>query len=147
MEDEDEDEDSDDSDELEGMSLPSDSILSRPGVVSTVIAPAAAATLAAGQQHYRPPKAPHRSATALPGGKRSHQHFTEPQRYSGDDMAVSYHSPSSFGVGGDVMGTSPVLVTYQSPGGSGGGVGGSPMQMTPVFSSIEHSMHSRLGHR
>ena len=150
--DEDEEDSSEDSDDLEGMSLPSDSILSRPGVPSTIIAPPLAAQMPAAvlAAQFRPPKPPHRSATAghgMPGGsKRSHQLFSPPQRYSGDDMAVSYHSPSSLG---GVMGTSPVLVTYQSPGGSGGNqfVGGSPMQMTPVFSSLEQSMHSRLGQR
>lgn len=130
-----EEESSEDSDGLEGMSLPSDSILSRPNVPSTVIAPQLLAP------HARPPKHPARPHTMGGGtgsGKRSHHHF-EPQRYSGDDMAISYHSPSSLG-GGDVMGSSPVLVNYMSPGHCGSGE--SPMQMTPVFSSLEHS---RLG--
>lgn len=140
MEEEEEDS-SDDSDGLEGMSLPSDSILHRPHVPSTVIAPQLMAHPA------RPPKHPARSHTmgGPMGGKRSHHHF-EPQRYSGDDMAISYHSPSSLGGGGgggDVMGTSPVLVNYMSPGQCGSN-GESPMQMTPVFSSLEHS---RLGMR
>ena len=145
----------DDSDELEGMSLPSDSILSRPGVPTVTSASAAAAA-----PTQRPPKHPTmRSASMHPaplssgggggskrGGSQHHHHPAVPQRYSGDDMAVSYHSPSSFVDHHCVMmGTSPgALVTYASPGGHSGG---SPMQMTPVFSSLEHNMQSRLGQR
>ena len=134
MDEEDEDGSSDDSDGLEGMSLPSDSILSRPNIPSTVIAQQQMVA-----RQTRPPKHPARSHAmggVTGGAGRNHHHPFEPQRYSGDDMAVSYHSPSSLGMG-DVMGTSPLLVQYMSPGQCGSGE--SPMQMTPVFSSLEHS--------
>ncbi len=129
--DEDRDEDGDESsDELEGMSLPSDSLLSRPRVPSGRSPQAL---------HMRPPKHPrvaHGDAPFLGaaehhrrgGGRGGPKHGGFGRSH--DEMAVSY-SPSSFN---EVAGTSPLLVNYDNHVGSG-----SPMQMTPVHNVMEQS--------
>ncbi|GAX81547.1 hypothetical protein CEUSTIGMA_g8975.t1 [Chlamydomonas eustigma] len=116
---------SEDSDGLEGMSLPSDSLLSRPNVRNHN----SAASL-------RPPKHPRAMAPMLSLGHGSVMKDRQHLLSHADDMAVSY-SPGSFG---DVVGTSPVLVNYTSPNMGGG----SPMQMTPVHYVIQQQMRAAL---
>jgi hypothetical protein len=126
------DDDDSSGDELEGMSLPDESILARPGLLAAL---------------GRPPKGGHaraqRAITAPPtmlgmhgGGGAKHV------RYGHEDMAVSYSPGGVQYSTGDVTptGTSPVLVNYMSP------CAGSPMQMTPVFHHHMEAVQHRLAH-
>lgn len=120
------DEDSSSEDELEGMSVPSDSILARPG-----LPPARGVPASKGMAHMPPPS----TMLGLHGGLRGKRPLME-------DMAMSY-SPGHFGSTDDTTpaGTSPVLVNYISPAGA------SPMQMTPVMHSGMAQAGLRLGRR
>ena len=138
-------------DELDGMSLPEDSFLARPGLGAghgTAGASLAAAHAAAGM---RPPVAPgvpaathsrHHDAGALTaalyrgggaargggrGCKRSRAPYGSSLDSGGDGgMGMSYSPGGISPAGVTPSGTSPVMVSYLGP------AGGSPMQMTPV---------------